>query len=88
MSSEWIPVQWIGAVGAVLTTICWAPQALRLIRHRDTRAISLLASSTLGAGQVCWLIYGTALNDWPLIGSNLISLGFTAVIVGMKLKHG
>jgi len=37
---------------------------------------------------VCWLIYGISLNDWPLIGSNAISILLTSVIIAMKLRHG
>ena len=79
---------WIGAVGAVLTTICWLPQAIRVVRHKDTRAISLTANLIFGLGLICWLIYGITIADWPLIGANAISVLFTSVIVAMKLKHG
>ena len=30
----------IGATGAVLTTLCWLPQALKVIREKETRALS------------------------------------------------
>ena len=80
MGAELFTIKAIGTIGAVLTTICWAPQAWRVVRHRNTHAISLLTNLALLAGQVCWLIYGLALNDWPLIGSNTISIVFTAVI--------
>ena len=33
----------IGATGAVLTTLCWVPQAVKIVRERETRAISLRA---------------------------------------------
>ena len=79
---------WIGAVGAVLTTICWLPQAVRLVRHKDTRAISLTTNLTFGIGLIFWLVYGIAIVDWPLIASNAVSVVFTSVIVAMKLRHG
>ena len=79
---------WIGAVGAVLTTVCWLPQAVRLVRHKDTRAISLTTNLTFGIGLIFWLIYGIAIVDWPLIASNAVSVVFTSVIVAMKLRHG
>jgi MtN3 and saliva related transmembrane protein len=88
MGPELFTIQLIGTIGTVLTTICWAPQAWRLIRHRNTHAISLVASATMFAGQICWLIYGLALNDWPLIGSNAISIMFTTVILTMKVRYG
>ena len=82
------PLHWFGAAGATLTTICWLPQAVRLIRYRDTRAISLITNLIFFSGLVCWLIYGISLNDWPLIGSNAISILLTSVIIAMKLRHG
>jgi MtN3 and saliva related transmembrane protein len=81
-------IPWIGAIGAVLTTICWLPQAIRLVRDKDTRAISLTANLTFGIGLIFWLIYGIAIVDWPLIASNAVSVVFTSVIVAMKLRHG
>lgn len=88
MGAELFTVQLIGTTGAVLTTVCWAPQAWRVIRQRNTHAISLLTNAILFAGQICWLVYGLALRDWPLIGSNAISLVFTSVILMMKLRYG
>jgi len=34
----------IGAVAAMLTTGCWIPQALKIIRTRETAAISRTAT--------------------------------------------
>jgi MtN3 and saliva related transmembrane protein len=79
---------WIGGIGAVLTTICWLPQAMQVVRDKDTRAISLTTNLVFGIGLLFWLIYGIAIADWPLIGSNAISVVFTSVIVAMKLRHG
>jgi MtN3 and saliva related transmembrane protein len=81
-------VDTIGMTGAVLTTVCWLPQAVQIIRTRETRAISL--SGTLGftIGIAFWLVYGLALMDWPLITSNVVTLALMAVIVSLKLRHG
>jgi MtN3 and saliva related transmembrane protein len=78
----------VGAVGAALTTICWLPQVVRIIRTRDTHAISLPTTAILVTGVVCWLVYGVALGDVPLIGANAISLAFMLTILGLKLRHG
>jgi MtN3 and saliva related transmembrane protein len=37
---------------------------------------------------VFWLIYGLAIGDWPLIGSNATTLMLMAVILAMKLRYG
>ena len=60
----------IGATGAALTTLCWLPQALKVIREKETRALSLPATAAFTLGLALWLIYGLAIDDWPLIGSN------------------
>ena len=88
--SDSIPaaIHWVGAAGAVLTTICWLPQAVRVLRTKNTRAISLATNLIFAAGILLWLIYGIALGNWPLIAANAISMMFTLVIIAMKLRHG
>jgi MtN3 and saliva related transmembrane protein len=78
----------IGAAGAVLTTSCWLPQALKVMRDKDTRALSLLATVAFTLGLAFWLIYGLALGDWPLIGSNAVTLALMLPILAMKLRYG
>ena len=78
----------LGMAGATLTTICWVPQALRMMRSRDTRAISISGSSTFSIVIAFWLIYGIALNNWPLIISNGVTLALMLVIVGLKIRYG
>jgi MtN3 and saliva related transmembrane protein len=74
--------------GAVLTTVCWLPQALKTIRERETRSISLPATCLFTLGMMLWLVYGVALIDWPLISSSIVTLALMLVILGLKLKHG
>jgi MtN3 and saliva related transmembrane protein len=78
----------VGTAAAVLTTLCWLPQAIRIIRTRDTNAISLLGSAALTVGVALWLVYGIAIGDVPLIGANIVTLTLTATILGLKLRHG
>jgi len=78
----------IGATGAILTTVCWLPQAIKIIRERDTRALSLPTNLAFTAGIFLWLLYGAALADWPLIVSSAVTFALMAVIVALKLRHG
>jgi MtN3 and saliva related transmembrane protein len=77
-----------GAIGAILTTVCWLPQAAKIIRDRDTSAISLSATTAFTIGIGFWLLYGLALVDWPLIVSNALTLALMAVILALKVRHG
>jgi MtN3 and saliva related transmembrane protein len=78
----------IGATGAILTTLCWVPQALKIIRERETRAISLPGTTLCVLGVLLWLVYGLAIVDGPLIGSSIVTLAMTATILVLKLRHG
>ncbi|HXX09177.1 MAG TPA: SemiSWEET transporter [Pseudolabrys sp.] len=78
----------VGATGAVLTTLCWLPQALKVIREKETRALSLPATAAFTGGVVLWLIYGLAIEDWPLIGSNAVTLTLMMPILSLKLRYG
>jgi MtN3 and saliva related transmembrane protein len=78
----------IGATGAVLTTLCWVPQAIKIIRERETRAISLSGTTLCVLGVLLWLVYGLAIVDGPLIGSSIVTLAMTAIILVLKIRHG
>lgn len=77
----------IGTIAAILTTASFIPQAIKTIRTRQTRAISLKMYVMLNSGIFCWLVYGILLTNYPLILANGISLIFTATILYYKLRE-
>ncbi len=81
-------VPYIGLAAAFVTTFCWLPQAIRIIRTRDTRAISLAAYGAFTLGIALWLVYGISLGDLPLILSNTVTLVLQLTIVGLKIRYG
>ena len=78
----------VSAVAATLTTTAFLPQALHIIRHKDTRAISLHMYVAFAAGVSLWLVFGILIANWPIIVSNAITLGLALAIIAMKLKYG
>jgi len=78
----------IGAAAAALTTLCWAPQAWRILRTRDTRAISLVTQSAFAAGVALWLAYGVLLGSWPIATANALTLALAVSILALKLRFG
>jgi MtN3 and saliva related transmembrane protein len=78
----------VSAVAATLTTAAFLPQALHIIRHKDTRAISLHMYVAFAAGVLLWLVFGILIVNWPIIISNAITLVLALAIVAMKLKYG
>ena len=81
-------VELIGALAAILTTLCWVPQALKIVRDRETRAISLPGTMLCVIGVLLWLVYGVAMADAPLIGSSAATLAITTAILALKIRHG
>jgi len=81
-------VNLVGGAAATLTTICWLPQAFKILRTQDTAAISLMTYSVFAVGLALWLCYGILLGSWPIIGSNVVTLVPVIAIIMLKLRHG
>jgi MtN3 and saliva related transmembrane protein len=81
-------IEFIGLIGAALTALCWLPQALKSIREKDTRAISLAGTAAFAIGVACWLVYGIAKRDLPLMTSSSVTLALIIVILALKIRHG
>lgn len=83
-----LPGDWLGYIAAVLTTAAFVPQALKTLRSRDTRALSLSMYLIFTVGIAFWLAYGLVLGSWPIIFSNSLTLVLAGIILVLKLRHG
>jgi len=75
----------LGAFAALCSTASFAPQAVKIIRSRQTKDISLWMYVLTVTGFAAWTSYGVALGRWPLIAANGICLLLSAFILVMKL---
>jgi len=75
----------IGGIAALLSTISFLPQAIKIIRTRDTESISTGMYAVTVIGFVLWTGYGAMLRQWPVIASNGICLVVSSFILTMKL---
>ncbi len=78
----------IGGLAAVLTTSAFVPQAIKIIRTRKTKDISLLMYIVLTTGILCWLIYGILIEQAPIVFANSIGFTLTFTILVLKIKYG
>jgi MtN3 and saliva related transmembrane protein len=76
----------IGAVAALLTTAAFVPQAFKVLRTRETAAISLTMYALFTAGVALWLAYGIITVQWSITIANAITLALAALILGVKLR--
>lgn len=80
-------LEWLGYVAATLTTLAFVPQAIKIIRSRDTRGISLAMYAVFTVGVAFWFAYGLVRESWPMIVSNLITFALAATILALKLRY-
>jgi MtN3 and saliva related transmembrane protein len=78
----------LGFVAAVLTTLCWLPQAIKTLRTKDTKSLSLVTQSLLALGIGLWLVYGVMTGNRPIILANGCTFVLVAAILVMKLRYG
>jgi len=83
---SWVSL--IGSVAGICTTCAFLPQVIRTWRTRSTDDISLGMFSLTVFGLLLWLVYGLAIDDWPLIGTDTVSLILATTILGLKLRYG
>jgi MtN3 and saliva related transmembrane protein len=71
-----------------LTTAAFVPQAVHIIRCKETKAISLLMYVAFASGVALWFVFGVLIWNWPIMLSNGFTLMLTLAIIGMKLRYG
>ena len=77
----------IGLCAAALTTLSFVPQAVQVIRTRNTKDLSLSMYIIFTGGVLLWLVYGFLIGDVPIMFCNTITLVLAVIILGMKLKY-
>ena len=78
----------IGFFAAILTTISFLPQVVKVWQTRSAKDVSLVMYLLFSLGVSLWLIYGVLMHSWPIILSNLITLILAGVVLAMKLRFG
>lgn len=85
MSELAIQVMWF--LAAFCTTISFVPQAMRTIRTRNTKWLSLKMYVLFTLWVFLWFIYWIFLQSYPIIIANFITLILAWTILGYKLKY-
>ena len=78
--------EYIGFIAAILTTISFIPQVIRVYKTGDTKAISLKMYLLFSTGVFFWLIYGILIGELPIIAANFITLILALFILIKKIR--
>lgn len=81
-------IELIGAIAALVTTLGWVPQLLKVARARRAGDISLAATGSIAVGVFLWTIYGALIGSWPVVAANAATFLFVAGIITLKLRYG
>ena len=79
-----INVEHLGFAAAVCTTTAFLPQVWLVWRQRGAPGISTGMYLMFIAGVALWLMYGLALESWPMVIANGVTLLLACAILGMK----
>ncbi len=76
----------IGAAAAILTTLSFIPQAVKVVRTRETEAISLAMYALFTTGVMLWGLYGLMTWQWSIIIANGVTVVLAATILSLKIS--
>jgi MtN3 and saliva related transmembrane protein len=82
-----VGVEFIGSTAAACTTLCWIPQALKIIREKRTEGISLVTQCVFTFGVALWAAYGFLVQRWPVIIANIVTFFFSAAVLLLKVRY-
>jgi len=77
----------LGLIAAICTTISFLPQAIKTIKTKQTKGLSLGMYSVLTTGVFLWIVYGLLIGDLPIVLANGITFIFTATILVLIIKY-
>ena len=77
---------YLGYLAGIITVGAFLPQALRILRTRQARDISLGTFTLLMTAGSLWVVYGLLNRDWPVVITNLGMVSLNAVIAGAKIR--
>jgi MtN3 and saliva related transmembrane protein len=86
MTIEWNDL--LGISAGVLTAASRVPQIVKTWKTRSAGGLSLTMYTMLCAGFLLWLTYGIMTESLPIILSNVVSLGFNAVLLAFRFRFG
>jgi MtN3 and saliva related transmembrane protein len=82
-----LAIEVLGFVAAILTTLSFLPQALRIRRLRSADEVSLTMYLMMVTGQGLWLVYGIVIASPSMIGANVVAMSLVTWVLIMKLRH-
>ncbi len=82
-----IIIEGVGFIAAFWTTASFLPQAIKTIKTKDTKALSLPMYILFVFWVLMWFIYWILVMSWPIIIANFITFLLAWTILIYKIKY-
>lgn len=80
-------IELLGLVAGMFGTFASAPQAIKIIRTRRARDVSLTMYLMAFTGSVLWGLYGWLQGAFSIMFWNAVALLIFSSIIWLKLRH-
>jgi MtN3 and saliva related transmembrane protein len=82
---DWIQIA--GHIGAFLSSITFIPQVYKVWRTKSVEDLSLAMMLIVATSTLIWLVYGIALQLWPVILANGVIFCLSLLLIYFKLVY-
>ena len=76
----------LGIAAASLTMFGFVPQIIKIWKTHSVEDVSGLTLAQFSAGATLWILYGIHLQDFIIIGANVVSLAILLIALGFYLN--
>ena len=77
----------VGYFAASCTTLAFLPQAVKVLRDKDTKSLSLGMYVLFTVGVGFWLAYGILKDDYVITLANAITIILSLAILVTKIRY-
>lgn len=77
----------LGLLAGTMTTVAYCPQLVKTWQSKSADDLSWSMLIVLCLGILLWLVYGTSVQDVPVICANVLTLALSSTILGLKIHY-
>lgn len=77
----------VGIGAGILTGTSMLPQLIKMFKEKKASQVSVFMLLILIFGLSLWVWYGFLKEDWPIIVTNLFSLGVNIIMMILRYKY-
>ncbi len=79
------PIEILGLFAGFLTAFASMPQTIKMIRHKDAKAVSAGTYFMLIGSYILWMMYGVIQGAVSIVFWNIIGVVLCSIVLFLKL---